>query len=231
MTQYHGGKQRHALWLAKIIEQEQIKQVERTNKRYTAYVEPFLGMGSVMEEVLKMDLRFTCYYGNDMQESLIALWHKKKEVIVPKQVSREEWWRWKQSTDDSAEKAIVGFGCSLRGVYFGAYRDAPSGLLAQYESKLNQRKKLFTQHNLVISCGDYDTMPEFKHALIYCDPPYQIKAYYYNQSSLGRNKVKFDHAKFQSWCEDQVARNHNTVLVSEQSECHFNWPKTVSTWR
>jgi site-specific DNA-adenine methylase len=224
MTQYHGGKQRHALHIARLIEQEQSQHIDLTNTRYTNYIEPFLGMGSVMHQVLDLQLRFESYHGNDVHESLIAMWHERDYITVPKHVSRETWYQFKQSHDDNAEKAVIGFGCSVRGVYFGSYREAPTTQLTKYENEINKRKQLFKRYNVTITCGEYDTIPDYKNSVIYCDPPYRIKAYYFHQSQKGRNMMKFNHDKFQAWCETQVSKNGNIVLVSEQPHAQLHWP-------
>jgi DNA adenine methylase len=99
--------------------------------------------------------------------------------------------------------ALVGFGCSFSGKFFGGYARDNSKRNYASNAKKSLLCKLNTVKNFKFECADYrDLYPT--NALIYCDPPY---------AGVYRYGEKFDNVEFwgimKKWAKD------NIVLVSE----------------
>ena len=172
------------------------------------YLEPFCGALGV---TLHMVEHYNCVV-SDINKDLIMLWKEVKsgKFEYPKNVTKETWLRYKQSTTPSAMRAFIGFGCSYNGLWFSSYANNCIGqsykILVENECKNSIEKiKPLIKKIKKIQCCSYDYW-EPKGYLIYCDPPYKDTTGY-------EGTPTFDHEKF--W--DTVRRwsKCNVVIVSE----------------
>lgn len=85
------------------------------------------------------------------------------------------------------------------------------------------------QHLDDLDCMEYDKVPIWRNAVIYCDPPYRGTERY------GMRPTNFDHDKFFNWCR-QMSKT-NPIYISEYDapddfKCVAQFPRrsTLAAW-
>jgi DNA adenine methylase len=179
-VRYMGGKTRIANWVGGCINSvvNEYRGVKLT------YVEPFMGSGAVLEQVIKSK-RFSHHIANDVHPDLIRMWHAlaKEDWDPPPYVTRAEH-KALRNSGVSALRGYVGFNCSYRGVWFGGIKDPK-----------DQR----TDRGIVLRTARTFRVVEFKNvdygeliipprSVVYCDPPYA--------NTSGYSNGMFDHIRF-----------------------------------
>jgi DNA adenine methylase len=194
---YMAGKSRFAKELAKAILRHTSRRVE--------YFEPFVGGGSVLEEMSKC---FAYSYASDTHRDLILMWQALMDGWEPpRNVSYEEF-KFLERQPSSALRGFVGFSCSFAGKWFGPYARfvKPGGKLQNFadESARNLEHCISVLRNCKFHCRSYDTIPYTPLSVIYADPPYR-DTYSYSP---------FDSDKFWDWAREAVKAGAH-VYVSE----------------
>ena len=188
--QYFGGKHR----IAKSI----INFLNKIRKPNQVFLEPFLGGANI---IIGMENPRT---GSDFHEDLIMLYKSIQDgsFVYPQSISEEDYHRLK-SEKPSALRALVGFGCSYSGKWFGGY--ARSGARNYCLNAVNSlRKKSKGFDGIEFLHKDYkDWNPT--DSLIYADPPYR------NHTKIHGNS--FDSDEF--WDVVRVWSKNNVVVSSE----------------
>jgi DNA adenine methylase len=194
---YMAGKSRFAAEMAKAILAHTPRRLE--------YFEPFVGGGSVLEE---MSRNFAYTYASDTHKDLILMWQALLDGWEPpRDVSREEF-KWLEKQPSSALRGFVGFSCSFAGKWFGPYARfvKPGGVLQNFadESARNLEHCMSVLRNCKFERRSYDTILYTPLSVIYADPPY---AGTYSYSA-------FDSEKFWDWARNAVKVGAH-VYVSE----------------
>lgn len=216
---YVGGKARIAKWINGHI--RDIADEYRGMK--LTYVEPFVGSGAVLEQVVKTR-RFARHVANDIHPDLIRMWYAlSREGWKPPEYVDEEMYREvRNSRDPSALRGYAGFACSYGGKFFGG-REYRAGRTAPYSSdewdgspggggqdterrRVLQTSQVFRNAPIDFRCTDYQELVIPPGSIVYCDPPYV--------GTTGYSNGKFDHDRFWSIADRWVA-NGAIVFVSE----------------
>ena len=231
---YMGSKSRIAKYIVPIIQ-------SYITDETTLYLEPFVGGANIIDKI-----QFNNKYGSDKNKYLIALLKRVQENYETDDncglllnVSKEAYddartqFNTGNQTDEDWYIGNIGFIASFNGRWFdggyakAGYEKTKNGLKYRdyYQEArrnlINQAKDL---QGIKFEVCDYRELMELniKHAVIYCDPPYQNTTQYINA-------IKFDYDLFwnnmRKWSED------NTVLISEENapedfECI--WSQEVS---
>ncbi len=188
--QYFGGKQR----IAKFI----IKFLRQLRKPGQVFLEPFVGSANI---IIGMD---NPRIGSDYHEDLILL-HKAVQdgsFVYPEHITEQEYQAIK-SAPPSALRALIGFGCSYSGKWFGGYaRSGTRNYCLNAVHSIQKKSKHFT--GIEFCHKDYRDWHPIDY-LIYCDPPY-------------RNHTKIHGSGFDSdefWDVMRAWSKNNTVVISE----------------
>ena len=208
MTAYMGGKHSIAPKISKFISEYR--------KPGQLYIEPFLGMGSVMLHMPNPR------QGYDAHKELVALWQASLEGwIPPDSLSEEEYTVLKkeQSSIDSGGNPVTedhirgwaGFSMGYGGRWFEGYKRL--GTKDKYrefrcfytESLKSMKRKVGLMDGAEVGESNYKDLDP-TGAIIYCDPPYIDTTGY-------RGTPVFDHKEF--WDKVRVWSKTNTVFVSE----------------
>jgi len=168
------------------------------------YLEPFCGGCSVVSRV-----QAPFRAASDTHPYLIKLLKAVQQGWEPPSlvVSEDEYQDLKArpETHDPAWVALVGFGASFGGKWFGGYaREGSRPFLAEAWRSL--RKKMDFMADVHFGEGSYSEYTDLEDMVVYCDPPYAGTTGYSGTSS-------FDQEAFWQWCREAAKRN--TVLVSE----------------
>lgn len=214
MTSYHGGKQRIGKDIAETIYMVSTIIEDYSSFKIKGYCEPFCGMLGVYQHIPhlfeghKPKLK---YKAGDINESVIKMWKATQKGWVPptRKYSKKEFLSLAGNGDSSAEKGYVGHFYGYMGKYFKPFENRSTKTRRQNTPQkiVDIAAKL---DNVQFTHGSYTQFSQLKGYIIYCDPPYQIQHYYYDQEN---NKLSFDHDKFWNWCR-MMSRN-NIVFVSE----------------
>jgi len=211
MTAYHGGKQRIGKELSRIILEKSLEISKSRDLELRGYCEPFCGMLGVYQWIpqeMKSDT-FSLLAG-DSNRSLILMWKKAQTGWKPPTtpISKEEFLRLKTNGKSSAEKGFIGHFYGYMGKYFQPFRHQTCNIdrVVEKISKMGISLK-----NVDFSSGTYDQYSKLKNHIIYCDPPYEKQAHYYDEN--GEHLEKFDYTSFWNWCRKMGERN--IVFVSE----------------
>ena len=183
---YVGGKSRHAVALAEVIERYRTTQ--------TAIYDPFVG-GGAMAHVFGR--RYSHVYASDTHTDLIMLYQALQQGWKPPTNISEDEYQQLRHAEPSALRGFVGFGCAF-GCAFGG--DWFAGFAMNKETrtihettrslaKMNLRRISFSR----ASFFDIDFISPAER-VIYCDPPYQ--------STQGYSVGDFDHDAFWQRCND-----------------------------
>jgi DNA adenine methylase len=190
---YLGGKFRVAKDIAIIV--ESYRQEDQP------YLEPFVGAGWVLQEVVGQRM------ASDINPYLIELYKAlQRGWIPPSQVSESEYHEAKVGDFCPPYlRAFIGFGCSWGGKWFGGYaRDPKSDRNYALNAQRSLLKALPRIQDVSFHIREYtDWSPQ--ELMIYCDPPYENTTAY----SAAPN---FNYPKF--WAMMRSWSNRNTVLIS-----------------
>lgn len=191
MTAYQGGK-------AKIA-----KDVYRVLKQYDKgqdYLEPFIGMGSVMKLFCE-EKNDRGLYGSDTNPDLILLLKAlQKGYQPPKSITKSQYENIRNETKHSALRGFVGIASSYNGIFMHNYCSAKTEAASR---NLPIAGKIMKRVHLKKT--DYSSLNP-KGMLIYADPPYE--------GTLPVNFFKgFDSRKF--WNTMRRWSKNNTVIISE----------------
>jgi DNA adenine methylase len=214
MTAYHGGKHRSGKTYSQVIVSESMDMAGWEGMRIKGYCEPFCGMLGVYRHVPDLyteeGLTKLKYKAGDGNKSVVDMWQAAQKGWKPptKLVSRTEFKKIGSSSESSADKGFIGHAYGYMGKYFKPYRKrTKSSIENDSERVCSIAAKL---GKVQFKAGSYTQYSNLKDFVIYCDPPYEVQAYYYEET--GERKT-FDHARFWDWCR-KMAR-HNLVFVSE----------------
>lgn len=168
-------------------------------------IEPFIGGGSVTTELCRQGFHV---WASDCNRSLITMWREAVECpLEPFALDRDSYQEWK-TAPDSALKAIVGFGASFRGKWFGGMASgnnrSPSDYVASAVKTVNAQAAVM-KGSAEFRCIGYQDLPMTKGAVYYLDPPYE--------GTTKHSGIAFDHDAFWKWAA--VRATQNLVFVSE----------------
>jgi site-specific DNA-adenine methylase len=219
MTAYHGGKRRQAKWLSDTM----LLYLKENECKQDTYCEPFMGMASVLHEIVKSK-HFNKYKASDINGSVVCLF-RDFDTVLPASCSYDEYMNLKHSSHSSGTKAMVGFGCSFRGVYFRTYYPELAARLPVVRERVYSMRRVFDEAGVEFYCSDYSKWTEQTNSVMFCDPPYFHKSSTMNQFYEESNKpiLYFDSLKFFEWCTEMSFKN-NIVFVTEYidlPETHF----------
>jgi len=214
MTAYHGGKQRIGKTLAGIILKEAFDLAEKRKIKISGYCEPFCGMLGVYQYILDSDfkdLNDLSFHAGDMNKSLIKMWKKSKpnqDWKPPTQkITKEEFLRLKVNGESSAEKGFIGHFYGYMGKYFQPFRHVTCDIEKVAKKILDIGKKM---KKVNFKSGSYLNFSKLEKCIIYCDPPYEKQAHYYDEKG---KRMTFNHSDFWEWCREMGKKN--IVFVSE----------------
>jgi len=204
---YIGGKSKIASKIAKVI-------LDRTTER-VEYYEPFVGGGSMLPH---MAPHFSYTFASDLSEDLILMWRALRngwEPPHPLIVSEDEYAKLRDAAP-SPIRALVGFGGSFGGKWFGGY--ARGGLQANGQPRNHQEESAanvlcihgqLAHRNVSFRRLSYSDIWPARGSVIYCDPPYSETEGY-------KAAGAFDSAEF--WrTANRWVENGCHVFVSEYS--------------
>jgi site-specific DNA-adenine methylase len=213
MTSYHGGKKRIGKKLAEVIYEESIDISEDEKWNIKGYCEPFSGMMGVYQRIPELFKDYKPklkYKAGDTNKSLIMMWESTQKGWKPssKVTTRKEFMKMKDDGKSSGNKGFIGHFYGFSGQYFQPFKKRG---VATLRNTIKKIEKISEQlENVSFSSGSYTQYSKLKNFVIYCDPPYQVQAHYYDED---RKHLSFDHDKFWMWCRN-MAKN-NIVFVSE----------------
>lgn len=188
--QYFGGKQRIARFI--------IDFLKRIRKPGQVFLEPFVGSANI---IIGMD---NPRIGSDFHEDLIMLLKsvQSDELIYPTEVTEQQYNELKKAKS-SALRALVGFGCSYSGKWFGGYaRSGERNYCLNAVHSLQRKSKFFG--GIEFHYKDYRNWEPIDF-LIYSDPPYR------NHTKIHGNKFNSD----EFWDVMRRWSKRNTVVISE----------------
>ena len=195
---YMGSKARIAPYILPII--------LKSRKPDQWYVEPFAGGMNSMAGVTGNRL------AGDSNTYLIALWKALLSGWMPPKITREDYYRIRDSKDTYSDFLVgwAGICCSYCGKWFDSFSGEVNtrvGTLRDYQEEAlrNLRPQITSLMGVSLVAADYRDLPIPPRSIIYCDPPYGSHRGY---------RVPFDHAGFWSWCGERVLEGH-TLFVSE----------------
>lgn len=193
---YLGGKSRIAKDIADII-----------NKFTEDKILVSLFCGScVVESLVKAEIKIC----NDKHPYLIEMFKALLDGWQPPDfVSFDEYKYIKEHLDENKPlSGFVGFGCSFGGMWFQGFARDATGTNYASQTKRSLTKTMLGLTDTVFTCLDYKELPEFvfKHAIVYCDPPYANTKKYSNSDG-------FNHEEF--WEYVRKLSKTNLVFISE----------------
>jgi DNA adenine methylase len=216
MTAYHGGKQKIGKQIAKLIHDESIDIEEEYDFVIKGYCEPFCGMLGVYQHIPELFEDHSPklnYKAGDMNASVIQMWKLSQKGWKPptEKYTKTEFMSMAGDGKSSAEKGYVGHLYGYMGKYFKPFDNRTT------VSRRNKTSSKVSNIGLELSKvnfinGSYDKFSHLKNFIIYCDPPYEIQNYYYDENDTKR---KFEHKKFWDWCRKMST--DNIVYISEYS--------------
>ena len=225
MTSYHGGKKKIGKEIANIIYNTSLDIEDEYDFKIKGYCEPFCGMLGVYQhipEFFKNHKPKLKYKAGDINKSLIMMWEAAQNGWKPptRRVKKEEFIMLAGNGKSSAEKGYIGHFYGYMGKYFKPFDNR----ITQNNIDNISKNVSYIANNLSSVKFSYNTYLQYsklKNYIIYCDPPYQIQNYYYNEYN---EKLYFEHEKFWDWCRNMA--NDNIIFVSE-----YNAPKDfIKIW-
>lgn len=211
---YMGSKNRIAKYILPIM----LKEME--DKGYTAWVEPFVGGGNMIDKVPDKYERI----GADLNEHTIAAMLGIRDFVneLPENVPEGHYSRVKGS-EIHPINSWIRYACSFSGKFDNGYaRDKTRRNYAkeQKNSALKQSPKI---QSVEFICCSYEDLSSVTNSLIYCDPPYQ--------GTTGYKTGSFNHEIFFDWCREMKTKG-NSVFVSEYNapeDFELVWQGEVKT--
>jgi site-specific DNA-adenine methylase len=213
---FHGGKQRTGEEIADVVHEISVNIEEDEGFQIKGYCEPFCGMLGVYKHIPELfeghkpKLR---YKAGDANASLIAMWQAAKKGWKPpiRKIKIGEFERLAGNGKVSREKGYIGHLYGYRGKYFQPFehRTTKAMRIRSSEGVHTIGEDLRT---VSFTSGFYTQFSRLRGYVIYCDPPYAVQSYYYDE--YGTRRV-FDRDAFWEWCR-RMSEN-NIVFVSEYS--------------
>lgn len=204
---YMGGKMRIGKQLASVIQRfEPI-----------SYHEPFCGMFSVGKHIVCPQRT-----ASDIHPDLILLLQAVRDgwQDMPTHVTEAQY-NALRLAEPSPTRAIVGFGCSFYGKFYGGFgRDPSMGDFGSIAKK-NMLKLAPMIQGVEFTNESYQSYRD-KAQVLYCDPPYFGTTDY--------SSGEFDHVAFWEWVRAQSQRR--IVVVSEYTapeDFKIIWEKPYTT--
>lgn len=172
------------------------------------YIEPFVGGGNMIEHII-CNKRI----GIDINKYLISLWNDlQKGWIPPSELSKEMYNDIKNNKDEYGESlvAVAGFCATYNAKWFGGYAGKVKTKIGNTRDYYSESiRNIIKQKDKILDVefihSDFKKL-NFKHSLIYCDPPYQGTTKY-NLNNDFNYDIFWD--KVREWSKE------NIVLVSE----------------
>lgn len=229
---YLGGKAR----LCKLIADE----IYARRKPGDTYLEPFMGGGSVMTEVLRRGWPGQVYLG-DANRTLVNMWQALQlGWTPPDNLTQNDYLRFRAMPDEEdPTTAYLAFGGSFGAKWFGSRTFYPDQLAATRRSLLRTREVLRGEDCPATEILPYDyrdwtttleAMPgASQRAVIYCDPPYAATTGYDGVSRDIGGKGGLDYTEFWTTMRRWAGLGH-TVLVSEYTGgpgAELIWERTM----
>lgn len=194
---YMGSKNRIAKYLCPII-QEKINYYKPDY-----YIEPFVGGANVIDKI-----KHNNKIGYDNNEFLIELLNYiKNGGELPDTYNKDFYNKVKENKDyfDKWLVGLVGF-CTFSAKWFGGFPNAGNrDRINEMVRNLRKQAAFLKDITFVYKDFQYLNPDDFKHSVIYCDPPYK------NTTKYG--KENFNYELFYNWCR-KLSQN-NIVLISE----------------
>ncbi|CAM9822575.1 unnamed protein product, partial [Ectocarpus sp. 8 AP-2014] len=189
---YHGGKVQSGKRIAAII-----NKILNNNPDF-GYFEPFCGMCSVATHV-----RAIC---TDRHK-----WISLRDGWLPpiKDFDEETYDRLRASPTSSACQGFFGHALSFGGIYFQQFRPEMMERLPRYVKDIQRIAKPLK--NSIFIDSDYHKHVNFSQFVVFCDPPYEKRNQYYDETGKRRT---FNSCVFWEWCL-KTCRNNNIVVVVE----------------
>lgn len=132
------------------------------------YIEPFCGMCSVAQYVQAQRKIL-----NDANSEVIALWRALQSGWDPPEtLTEEDYRRIKLDFDNPHLRALVGFGCSFAGKYFGGFARSSTGRNFCLEAKRGLLRRIAALRDAEFTCVDFASIQIPEGAVVYADPPY-----------------------------------------------------------
>ena len=218
---YYGGKIQLADRIAEALERI------AGGRTYSAYIEPFCGMCSVMHALRARGvLKARTWIASDAHDCVIAFWKRLAHTswVPPLWVDRPTYDRLRASARPSALRAYAGFFWSFNGRFFQGYttdsqKPTPEGVAA-----LKAKGRVL--RDVRFESADYRSYAGRRGCFVYLDPPYKTRTSDFVASDLSR--MGFDHAEF--WDFARRLSAHNVVVVSEYTAPRdFKCVATVGT--
>ena len=214
---YQGGK----FYLAKYY----LPFLLRLAADCTTYVEPFVGSASVAERLVAAGLNLPLVL-SDLSLDLILLYTEMQagRFSPPATVTEEEY-RLLKEAEPSAIRGFVGYGASWGGKFFGGYgRDFRPGqdIVRASARAITRTSSILKDAQFV--CGTYKDLEIPARSLVYCDPPYEGRKYYFSTG--------FDSKEFWDKAGQWVDKGH--IVVVSELKAPLDWsllwssPKTVN---
>ena len=208
-----------------------VNKISELKTSETTYIEPFVGSGIVLKEVMSRKL-FTNYIISDSNKYLIKLFEtlkeKKIEEIIEELKAYEEIYNETSDKEDfyysfrdifNKESSTIDLSLFLflnKTCFRGLFRlnkngffNVPFGNYKQIHfnyDELIEFQNIISQNNVTITCSSYDSL-ELSQGFIYADPPYE-------NTFDGYDRNGFDHEHFKDWCKN----SHNRILISNSQE-------------
>jgi len=215
MVKYISGKYKIGDQIASTIFNI-IEDLKNQNIRFNNYCEPFLGMASVLKNIIPLLGDKYTYCVGDAHEALMMMWQdakKGKRKSFPEYVDRNLYEELKSQERPSATKGFVGFQNSFRGSYFvGAYFDQTPNNRNKIDEVM-EIGRLMNNSDTKLSNCDYSNYSNLKNSIIYLDPPY---GGVHNEFSDENGHIKFDYKIFWNWIKNmsRISKN-NIIFLSE----------------
>ena len=208
---YIGSKNRYAKYLLPIILKDRLPNQH--------YVEPFVGGANLIDKVQNPRI------GSDIDENVIVLLKGIQQGFVPPDnVSEVEYKLAKSSSEVTALRSFIGFGCSYSSKWFGGYARSFTAKGEPRNHCLESKRNILKQKDGLLGVdfrhSHYKDLKIPPNSIIYCDPPYENTQGYIHA---------IDHNDFWEWCNMLVAKHHK-LFVSEYNappEWVAVWKKTV----
>lgn len=196
---YMGSKSRIAKHILPIM----LKEMEE--KRYSTWVEPFVGGGNVIDKVPSKYKRI----GADLNEHTIAAMLGIRDFVqdLPSLVTREQYKELKGSPAHPVS-SWVRYECSFGSKFENGYASNSEGRNYAEKGKNLAIKQSPRIQGVEFICCSYKDLSHITSSLIYCDPPYQ--------GTTGYKTGEFNHEEFFEWCRKMKSKG-NSVFVSEYS--------------
>lgn len=197
--QFLGGKSKIAKQLSFFLNEE-IKRLGPAK-----YIEPFCGSCWVVANISPAIPRVA----SDVHKDLIMLWKALQSGWIPPDSVTEDEYQKLKTSQPSAWRGMVGFGCSFGGKWFAGYaRDPKSDRNYCLNTKNSLLKRIVNLKDVTFRNLSYTQIPidKLENRIIYCDPPYYGTTGY-------KETPTFDHSHFWDWVRQASIKNH--VYVSE----------------